>query len=206
MTGARDVALLVGAVGVAALVALVAVVSWRVLRQFRTLRARLRRALPAGVHIPGPEALPTAWVHLHRRLFDARVVTSTGTKRQALVLRRELWGHVDAANAALSQAQIAEAPVGDLPRLIGQLGNLARQQDRQLALLTHRGSNANLGMARAETSRIAGCADEITAAAFESLGCVPTCNSSHIAHLVEQEAQAVRAGSEHLRAVSSPHG
>src|SRR5271167_576709 len=112
MTGADIAILAVAAVGVAALAAL-AVLSWRVVRRVRTLRRRIRHAIPASFElIPGPVAAATAWAHVHRGWFSARVLSSMGPRRQALVLRRELWQHVDAANAALSHAQAADASLG----------------------------------------------------------------------------------------------
>ncbi len=201
MTGA-DIAMAIAAIGVAALVAL-GVVSWRFVRRIRTLRARIRRAVPATLEIiPGPVAAATAWAHFRRGWFSARLISSTGSKRQALVLRRELWQHVDRANAALSHAQAADAPLGELPRLVRQLGDLARQQDRELAFLTPNVAADNLEAARAETQRITDSADEITDAAMEALRSTPNLNSHHVASVIGQEVQAVRAGFAQLRSTS----
>ncbi len=201
MTGA-DIAMVVGAIGVAALVAL-AVVSWRVVRRVRTLRARIRRAIPATLEIvPGPVAAATAWAHLRRGWFGARVISSTGSTRQALVLRRELWHHVDRASAAVSHAQAADAPLGELPRLVRQLGDLARQLDRQLAFLTPSVAGNSLEGARAETDQITRCADEIADAALEALRCIPNFDSDHVATAIQREVQALRAGFARLNSTS----
>ncbi len=201
MTGA-DIALVVGAIGVAALVAL-AVVSWRAVRRIRRLRARIRRGIPANFEIvPGPVAAATAWAHLRRGWFGARVVSSTGSKRQALVLRRELWQHVDRASAAVSHAQAADAPLGELPRLVRQLGDLARQLDRQLALLSPNAAGNSLEGARAETDQITRCADEIAGAALDALRCIPNFDSDQVASAIQREVQAVRAGFARLDSTS----
>jgi hypothetical protein len=201
MTGA-DIALVVGAIGVAALVAL-AVVSWRVARRIRTLRARIRRAIPATFEIvPGPVAAATAWAHLRKGWFGARVISSTGSKRRALVLRRELWQHVDRASAAVSHAQAADAPLGELPRLVRQLGDLARQLDRQLAFLTPNTAGNSLEGARAETDQITRCADEIAGAALDALRCIPNFDSDQVASAIQREVQAVRAGFARLNSTS----
>ena len=194
--------MVVGAIGVAALVAL-AVVSWRVVRRVRTLRARIRRAIPATLEIiPGPVAAATAWAHLRRGWFGARVISSTGSTRQALVLRRELWHHVDRASAAVSHAQAADAPLGELPRLVRQLGDLARQLDRQLAFLTPNVAGMSLEGARAETGQISRCADEVADAALEALRCIPNFDSDHVATAIQREVQAVRAGCARLNSTS----
>jgi len=95
--------------------------------------------------------------------------------------------------------------------MIGQLGALARQQDRQLALFSHYPSSAilssaNLESVHLETCQIIGSADEIAGAAIEALRSVPTFNARHAAFMIGQETEAVRAGAAHLQSTAIPRG
>ena len=202
MAGTHEAAAVAGAVGVVAIVVVGLFVTWCTFRRFLRLTARIRRLLPVDRLLPGPEVVALACVHLRRRWLDARVLTATGSRRQGLAMRRELWLHVDAARAALEAGRLADAPLGDLHRLGVQLRALAGEHDRQLRLLPDPAPADDLRLASAETNRITGCADELARTAREVLRSVSAGGTSHLESLVAREVIAVREGASRIRAVS----
>jgi hypothetical protein len=203
MNGLRTVAIVVAALGIFGLFTLAVWVTWRLTRWIRRIHSHLSRVFPAGIPAPRPATATMTYAHMHRRTLGIRRMTSSGSRRQTLSLRQDLWSHVDTANAALSTAQANGAAIGDLAVLYGQLREMAQRHDQQLALLSARSSNGEMGRARAETAQIAEHADMVTDAAITALHAVATQDADRLALLLDHETQAVKAGSARLRSLSA---
>ncbi len=203
MNGVQTVAIVFAALGIFGLFALAAWVTWRVTRWFRRVHVHLSRVFPGGVPAPRPATATVTYAHMHRRSLGLRRVTSSGTRREALSLRQDLWSHVDTAQAALATAEGAGAPVGDLAFLSGQLRDLARRHDQRLALLSIRSSSDDLARARVETIGISEQADMVSDAAIAALHAVSSQDADRLALLLDHETQAVKAGSARLRSLSA---
>ena len=203
MNGVRTVAIVFAVLGIFGLFALAAWVTWRVTRLFRRAHVHLSRVFPGGVPAPRPATATVTYAHMHRRTLGLRRVTSSGTRRETLSLRQDLWSHVDTAHAALATAEGAGAPVGDLAFLSGQLRDLARRHDQRLALLSIRSSSDDLARARVETIGISEQADMVSDAAIAALHAVSSQDADRLALLLDHETQAVKAGSARLRSLSA---
>ncbi|HEY6624155.1 MAG TPA: hypothetical protein VIX85_10005 [Acidimicrobiales bacterium] len=203
MNGLRTVAIVFAALGIFGLFALAAWATWRITRLFRRAHAHLSRVFPGGVPAPRPATATVTYAHMHQRTLGLRRVASSGTRREALSLRQDLWSHVDTAHAALATAQATGAPVGDLALLSGQLRDLARRHDQRLALLSIRSSSDDLARARVETIGISHQADMVSDAAIAALHAVSTHDADRLAMLLDHETQAVKAGSARLRSLSA---
>ncbi|MDQ1361250.1 MAG: hypothetical protein QOJ44_1627 [Acidimicrobiaceae bacterium] len=203
MNGLRTGAIVLAALGIFGLFALAVWVTWRVTRWFRRVHSHLSRVFPGGIPAPRPATATVTYAHMHRRTLGLRRMTSSGPRREALSLRQDLWSHVDTAHAALTTAQATGAPVGDLAFLAGQLRDLSRRHDQQLALLSMRASSDDLARARIETNRISQQADMVSEAAIAALHAVSTQDADRLALMLDHETQAVKAGSDRLRSLSA---
>jgi hypothetical protein len=203
MNGLRTVAIVLAAVGIFGLFSLAAWVTWRVTRWFRRVHSHLSLVFPGGIPAPRPATATVTYAHMHRRTLGIRRMTSSGPRRESLSLRQDLWSHVDTAHAALSTAQANGAAIGDLAVLSGQLRELAKRHDQQLALLSIRSSHGVMTRARDETARIAEQADMVSEAAIGALHAVATQDADRLALLLDHETKAVKAGSARLRSLSA---
>jgi hypothetical protein len=203
MNGLRTVAIIMASLSIFGLFALALWVTWRVTRWIRRIHTHVSRVFPGGIPTPRPATSTVTYAQMHRRTLAARRMATSGTRRQVLSLRQDLWSHVDTAHAALSTAEANGAALGDLAVLSGQLRELARRHDQQLTLLPVRSSNGDMARARAETARITEHADMVSDAAIAALHAVSTQDADRLALLLNHEAQAVKAGSARLRSLSA---
>jgi hypothetical protein len=203
MNGLRTVAIVVAALGIFGLFSVALWVTWRITRWFRRVHTHLSRVFPSGIPAPRPATATVTYAHMHRKTLGVRRMATSGSRRQVLSLRQDLWSHVDTAHAALTTAQANGAQIGDLAVLSGQLRELARRHDQQLTLLSVRSSNGDMARAEAETARITEHADMVSDAAIAALHAVSTQDADRLALLLDHEAQAVKAGSARLRSLSA---
>ena len=203
MHEAADIAIVILAIGFVSVVTVTAVAGWRLVRRVRRWRARLERAIPAGMQAPGPEVVAAALTRAHRASLTARAVVGMGVRRQALWMRRDLWSHVDAADTAVRAARAADAPVGELPSLVGHLRDQARRHDHALVLVAKGVRAIDLGSARTETYRIMSQADMVSTAVVEALRADAPLGSDQLTDALDRETRAVAAGSARLRSLTA---
>ena len=151
---------------------------------------------------PGPEALAGAWSHVHRTSLSARALVGTGSRRQALRMRRDLWTHVSAAETAVHAADHAGTPVGDLPYLVAHLKDLARRHDHALVLVGKGVPVMGIADARAETDRIAGEADRVSGAVVDAFRADSVLDPAHLTTALDHETRAVSGGAAQVRSLT----
>jgi hypothetical protein len=107
--------------------------------------------------------------------------------------RRQLWQSVQAAEHAVASATAANAPVGDLPRLVRQLRGAADAVDvaLQAGSRAHTHIPDSVHTQRAELQRTA---NEISRSALDSLATTSHGPTHDLSHAVKVEAHSLAAG------------
>jgi hypothetical protein len=107
--------------------------------------------------------------------------------------RRKLWRSVQAAEHAVDSATKANAPVGDLPRLVRQARAAADTVDAALQA----GSRAHAHIpdsVHRQCRELQRSADDICRAALDSLAAASHHPTRDVSHAVKVEAQSLAAG------------
>ena len=198
-----DVALIILSVGFVVICGVAGYLAWRTVRRARRWRARLEQAIPQAMATPAPEVLAAAWSHAHRTSLTARALLVTGSRRQALRLRRDLWTHLSAAETAVKAAGTTGTPVGQLPHLVAQLKEQARRHDHALVLVTRGVPVMDLEAARAETGRITDQADQVSGAVVEAMRSDVGIHPDHLSVALDHEIRAVSGASAQMRSLTA---
>ncbi|MGH9096415.1 MAG: hypothetical protein ACRDWB_03245, partial [Acidimicrobiales bacterium] len=193
MSRVADVAIITMAVGIIALVAFIGVMAWRTVRKLRMWRARLAVVLPT-MSRPGPDLLASAYAHAYRTSLAAGALVRTGSRREAMWMRRDLWSHVSAAEVAVKTANANGTPLGELPHLIGHLRDQAQRQDQTLILTSKGIPVAGRDDVRAHTGRIIDQADAVSAAVVEAVRADAVIDDRRLATALDREPRSVSHG------------
>ncbi|HVB93479.1 MAG TPA: hypothetical protein VND67_04110 [Acidimicrobiales bacterium] len=197
MSQAADLAIITVGVGMVALVTFLGVMGWRMVRTVRKWRARLDLILPRSMSRPGPELLASAWSHAYGTSLAAGALMRSGSRREAMWLRRDLWSHVSAAEVAVKTATAGGTPVGELPHLISHLRDQARRQD-QVLILASKGVPVGPVDTRAETGRIIDQADAVSVAVVDAVRADATIDDRQLATALDHETRSVSHGAARL--------
>jgi hypothetical protein len=201
MSEAADVVLIAVAAGMVALVTFAGVMAWRVVRKVRRWRARLELVMPKAMSKPGPDLLASGWSHAYRTSLTAGAMLRTGSRRDAMWLRRDLWSRVSAAEVAVRTADAAGTPLGQLPHLIGHLRDQAQRHDQVLILASKGVPLAGSVDARAETGRIIDQADAVSAAVVEAVRADATIDHRQLATELDHETRSVSHGAARVHSL-----
>jgi hypothetical protein len=196
-----DVAIITVAAVVVAMVALGGVLAWRMIRKVRRWRARLALVLPA-MSRPGPDLLASAWSHTYRTSLAAGALLRTGSRREAMWMRRDLWSHLGAAEVAVKTADANGTPLGELPLLIGHLRDQARRQDQALILASKGVRVAGPDDARAHTDRIIDQADAVSAAVVDAVRADAVIDDRQLATALDRETRSVSHGAARVHSLT----
>jgi hypothetical protein len=202
MSQVADVAIITMAAGIVALVAFVAVMAWRTVRKVRMWRARLAVVLPT-MSQPGPDMLASAYSYLYRTSWAAGALVRTGSRREAMWMRRDLWSHVGAAEVAVKTADANGTPLGELPHLIGHLRDQARRQDQALILASKGIPVAGPDDIRAHTGRIIDQADAVSAAVVDAVRADVVIDDRRLATALDRETRSVSHGAAGVHSLLS---
>jgi hypothetical protein len=160
----------------------VAVVVHVARRRYRKARARVITAFLPGSGRSG--ALATTV-----RALPAMQVGWWSVQRD----RRQLWHSVDAAEHAVATATQANAPIGELPRLVRQLRLAAESVDSALQA----GSRAHTKIPESveiQRAHVRSSADEICRSALDSLAITAHAPTHDLARSVQVEVHALASG------------
>lgn len=193
MSQVADVVIITMAAGVVALVAFVGVMAWRTVRKVRMWRARLAVVMPT-MSQPGPYMLASAWSHAYRTSLAAGALARTGSRREAMWMRRDLWSHVSAAEVAVKSANANGTPLGELPHLIGHLRDQAQRHDQELILASKGIPVAGPDDVRAHTARIIAQADAVSAAVVNAVRADAVIDDRRLATALDRETRSVSHG------------
>ena len=200
MSQVAEVAIIILAAAVLALIAFVGVLAWRTVRKVRRWRARLSVVLPTMAK-PGPDMLASAWSHAYRTSLGAGALVRTGSRRQAMWMRRDLWSHVSAAEVAVKTANANGTPLGELPQLIGHLRDQARRHDQALILASKGVPVAGPEDARAHTGRIIDQADAVSAAVVDAVRADAVFDDRQLANALDRETRSVSHGAARVHSL-----
>ncbi len=208
MSQVADVAIITVAAGMVALVTFAGVMAWRMVRKVRRWRARLELVMPRAMSQPGPDLLASAWSHAYRTSLAAGALVRSGSRREAMWLRRDLWSHVSAAEVAVKTADATGTPVGQLPHLVGHLRDQAQRHDRVLILASKGVPVVGSLDARADTGRIIDQADAVSAAVADVVRADATIDDRQLATELDHETRSVSHGASRVRVLmdGSPGG
>jgi hypothetical protein len=164
---------------------------------WRTLRRRWRLL---GAH-PAVRVAASAWTVASAVGARAgrRDVGGWGAPRS----RRELWGSVAKAEAAVEEADRAGAPVGDLPDLCRRLRVAAGDVDRLLVMGAELPVDAATGV-RTQVAEVLSASANIRLAAVTATSDASAPRVSAIAADADRELQCITAGVKSARS-SLPH-
>jgi hypothetical protein len=189
-----DFAIITVAAGMAALVTFAGVVAWRMVRKVRKWRARLEMVVPKAISKPGPDMVASAWSGAYRTSLAAGALVRTGSRREAMWLRRDLWSHVSAAEVAVKTAAAAGTPLGQLPHLIGHLRDQAQRHDQVLILASKGVPVVGSADAQAETGRIIDQANAVAAAVVDAVRADAPIDHRQLATALDHETRSVAYG------------
>lgn len=201
MSQVADLAIIAVAAGMVALVTLAGVMAWRMVRKVRKWRARLEVVMPKAMSRTGPDLLASAWSHAYRTSLAAGALVRSGSRREAMWLRRDLWSHVSVAEVAVKTADATGTPVGQLPHLVGHLRDQARRQDQVLILASRGVPVVGSVDARAATGRIIDQADAVSAAVVDAVRADATIDDRQLATALDHETRSVSHGARRVRAL-----
>lgn len=196
-----DLAIIAVAAGMVALVTFAGVVAWRMVRKVRKWRARLQLVMPMAMSRPGPDVVASAWSAAYRTSLAAGALVRTGSRREAMWLRRDLWSHVSAAEVAVKTAAATGTPVGQLPHLVGHLRDQARRHDQVLILASKGVPVAGSADARAETDRIIDQADAVSAVVVDAVRADATIDHRQLATALDHETRSVAYGADRVHSL-----
>ena len=201
MSQAADLVIITVAVGMVALVTFIGVMAWRMVRKVRKWRARLELVLPRTMSKPGPDLLASGWSHAYRTSLAAGAMVRSGSRREAMWLRRDLWSHVSAAEVAVKTADATGTPLGQLPHLIGHLRDQAQRHDQVLILASKGVPLAGSVDARGETGRIIDQADAVSAAVIDAVRADATIDHRQLATALDHETRSVSHGAARVHSL-----
>ncbi|HEX3460876.1 MAG TPA: hypothetical protein VHT49_08220 [Acidimicrobiales bacterium] len=196
-----DLAIITVAAGLVALVTLAGVFTWRMVRKLRKWRARLEMVLPRSISRPGPDMVASAWSGAYRTSLAAGALVRTGSRREAMWLRRDLWSHVSAAEVAVKTAAATGTPVGQLPHLIGHLRDQAQRHDQVLILASKGVPVVGSADARAETGRIIDQANAVSAAVVDAVRADAAIDHRQLATAIDHETRSVAYGASRVHSL-----
>ena len=196
-----DLAIITVAAGMAALATLAGVVAWRLVRKVRKWRARLEMLLPRTMSKAGPDLVASAWSRAYRTSLGAGALVRSGTRREAMWLRRDLWSHVSAAEVAVKTADAGGTPVGQLPHLVGHLRNQAQRHDQVLILASKGVPVVGAEDAQAETGRIIDQADAVSAAVVDAVRADAVIDDRQLATALDHETRSVSHGAARVHSL-----
>jgi hypothetical protein len=200
MSQVADAAIITMAAGVVASIAFVGVMAWRAIRKVRMWRARLAVVLPT-LSKPGPDMLASAWSHAYRASLTVGALVRTGSRREVMWMRRDLWSHVSAAEVAVKTANANGTPLGDLPHLIGHLRDQAQRHDQALILASQGVLVAGPEDAGAHTGRIIEQADAVSAAVVDAVRADAVIDDRQLATALDRETRSVSYGAARVHSL-----
>ncbi|MHB2024305.1 MAG: hypothetical protein ACYCO3_13410 [Mycobacteriales bacterium] len=159
----------------------------RIRRRLARLRSGWVQRLTAGQEVT------------RTRYLQVRALGSGGASRQVYACRAELAAAVPAALDTLTAARDAGAPVGELPRLAGELRTLAERADSVLRLLPSAGQPGERERALGRARELIRLAEALREAAAQSLQEVSDPDLRALASELERERGAIADGLAYWR-------
>jgi hypothetical protein len=160
----------------------------------RHLVRRKWRLVRAGVASLGPDGLVNLGMRHGLRVTSALLSSEW---RSSQWQRHRMWRAVHGARDAVSHAEAAGSPVGDLPMLQKHLAGAAEDVDRLLSV-EGRAGDASVETA-ARVSEVIAASTRIRQAATSSIAGSAELRCRYVAANADQEASAILAGIESSR-------